>query len=69
MQKKHKQAIIDICPEAEKKIFYLREFSNKGKKEIPDPFGSERGVYENIFEMIKESTEGLEKWIKQKKFL
>lgn len=66
MEPVHKEKVIAIAPDVEGKIFFLVKFG--GKKEntiIPDPIGRPLGFYRIAFGLIKESIEGLIKWLKE----
>jgi len=54
MEKKHKQAILEMAPEAENRVFLLKEFAGeKENLDIPDPIGQPEEVYRSRLEEIK----------------
>ncbi|PKM80034.1 MAG: low molecular weight protein arginine phosphatase [Firmicutes bacterium HGW-Firmicutes-13] len=58
MTQSHKRAILDIVPEAEPKVFSLKEFLGEGKSEgspdVDDPFGLSEEAYKKILDKFKE---------------
>ena len=74
MQSSHKEQIIDLVPEARKKIHLLGEFSLKTKgmlKSIDDPIGQSVDSYRKTLEVIKDCVDGFlkiygfQKWMKK----
>lgn len=65
----HKTNILALVPEAEKKVFTLKEFLGKpgegGSLDIPDPFGSPEEVYREVLQELKVLIPLLFKKIKQ----
>ncbi|NIM02868.1 low molecular weight protein arginine phosphatase [bacterium] len=54
MERKHKQAILEMAPEAEDRVFLLKEFAGeKENLDIPDPIGHPEEVYRKRLEEIK----------------
>ena len=65
MEPEHKTKVLDIDPEAFPKVHYLGEFNpEKGDVVIPDPIGRPLAFYKASFRLIKQSIEGLIKWLK-----
>ena len=66
MEPEHKARILEIVPAAAEKVFYLGEFNPEpGEVMIPDPIGRPLAFYRASFRLIKDSIEGLIKWIKE----
>ena len=68
MEKKHRDVILEMIPGVEKKIYFLRGFSKNATREndyIRDPIGRPLEFYREIFEIIKNSTEGFLKWLNE----
>lgn len=68
MTPKHKERVVSISPSSKDKIYFLREFSDEYKKEgnsIDDPIGRPIEFYREVFKVIKDSSEGFIKWIKE----
>jgi len=68
MEPRHKIRVITMVPDAEGKIYLLREFSdagNQGVKSIQDPIGMPIEFYKIVFAVIKNSIEGFIKWLKE----
>jgi len=54
MEKRHKEAILEIAPEVKNKAFLLKEFAGeKENLDIPDPIGQPEEVYRKRLEEIK----------------
>jgi protein-tyrosine-phosphatase len=54
MERKHKQAILEMAPKAEDRVFLLKEFAGeKENLDIPDPIGHPEEVYRKRLEEIK----------------
>ena len=62
MERHHRESILNIFPQADKKIFLLKEFSSSQKEnhyfEIYDPIGKPLSVYYETLAEIKESVIG-----------
>jgi len=66
MEERHKDAIIDMAPEAKDKVAYLAEFhEGSDDNNIPDPIGRPLAFYNATFTLIKQSIEGLIAWLKK----
>ena len=66
MEERHKATIIDMAPEAQDKVAYLAEFYKENNdNNIPDPIGRPLAFYNATFTLIKQSIEGLIKWLKK----
>jgi len=68
MTEEHKKRILTISPSSKDKVYLLRAFSEKYKKDdnsIGDPIGRPIEFYRDIFKIIKDSSEGFIKWIKE----
>ncbi|SHE58519.1 protein-tyrosine phosphatase [Caldanaerobius fijiensis DSM 17918] len=57
MTSEHKRQILSIVPQAENKVFTLKEFAQMEEKDILDPFGKTIDVYRNSAQEIKEALE------------
>jgi protein-tyrosine-phosphatase len=54
MERRHKDAILEMAPEVKKKVFLLKEFAGeKENLDIPDPIGQPEEVYRNRLQEIK----------------
>jgi len=54
MERRHKQAILEIAPEVENRVFLLKEFAGeKENLDIPDPIGQPEEAYRSRLEEIK----------------
>ena len=54
MEKRHKQAILEMAPEVENRVFLLKEFAGeKENLDIPDPIGQPEEAYRRRLEEIK----------------
>jgi len=54
MERKHKQAILEMAREVENRVFLLKEFAGeKENLDIPDPIGHPEEVYRSRLEEIK----------------
>jgi protein-tyrosine phosphatase len=51
MDKRHISAILALAPETRGKTFLLGRW--QGELAIPDPYGRDRGEFENAFELIR----------------
>ena len=63
----HTYRVLAMDPKAEKKTYLLRKFSTEKIKindTIEDPVGRPLEFYKKVFKIIKNSTEGFLKWIK-----
>ena len=66
MEPEHKSKVLEIDPEALEKVHYLGEFNpEEGDIIIPDPIGRPLAFYRASFRLIKQSIEGLIKWLKE----
>lgn len=64
MEPYHREAVINMVPEAAKKTYLLGEFSPKtvgGIKSISDPIGQPAQAYRRIFETIRDCIDGFVK--------
>lgn len=51
----HKDTVISNYPEAEHKVFTLKEYTNEGSLEnVVDPYGGNSAIYEATFAELKE---------------
>ncbi|MCM8778245.1 MAG: low molecular weight protein arginine phosphatase [Candidatus Omnitrophica bacterium] len=68
MEEAHRNIILSLHPEAEKKTYLLKSFMKDSLKnsplEIPDPIGKPPEVYEEVLFVFKESLQGLIKKFK-----
>jgi protein-tyrosine-phosphatase len=66
MERMHLEDIITAYPEAEEKVKLLRSFARNGaiKTDIADAYGFPLNTYRQCFKDIKESVEGLFKFLK-----
>jgi protein-tyrosine-phosphatase len=68
MEKAHRDIILNIVPEAEKKVHLLKSFieekPDNADPEIPDPIGKPAEVYESDLIVMRESLEGMIKKFK-----
>jgi len=57
MEKMHEQRILELVPEADKKVFLLKEFAqnNDESLDIEDPISRPAEFHEYVFSVIKES--------------
>lgn len=66
MEPEHKSRALELSPEAGSKVRYLGEFNpERSDIVIPDPIGRPLAFYRASFRLIKQSSEGLIKWIKE----
>jgi len=68
MEPRHKETILQMAPDSEKKIYLLRSFSsekNREKDYVDDPIGMPIEFYRGVFEVIKDSIEGFLTWLKK----
>ncbi len=55
MERRQKEAILEMAPEVENRVFLLKEFAGeKENLDIPDPIGQPEEVYRKRLEEIKE---------------
>ena len=68
MESVHKDTVLALVPEAEKKVYYLREFEEVQPKTkfITDPIGRSIDFYRETRDIIKKSIEGFLKWLEEK---
>lgn len=50
MEKKHVDAMVQLAPEARGKVYLLDKWL--GGRDVPDPYGQSRSVFERVYEMI-----------------
>ena len=66
MTNSHKQHILQLAPEAEGKVFLLKEYSSGENLDIMDPFGGSIEIYRACFqELYQDIAKALEKWLKK----
>lgn len=54
MEKRHKEAILEMAPEVKNRVFLLKEFAGeKENLDIPDPIGQPEEAYRRRLEEIK----------------
>ena len=54
MERRHKEAILEMVPEVENRLFLLKEFAGeKDNLDIPDPIGQPQEVYRRRLQEIK----------------
>ena len=54
MERRHKQAILEMAPEVENRVFLLKEFAGeKENLDIPDPIGQPEEAYRKRLQEIK----------------
>jgi protein-tyrosine phosphatase len=58
MEKSHVDAIVKLMPEARGKVFLLDKWL--GDRDVPDPYGQPRSVFERVYEMIMG---GVDSWM------
>jgi len=67
MENRHKNYITYLSPENKSKIAFLRNFNTQKKKHvISDPAGKNQEVCRAAFEIIKESNQRVEKYLRKK---
>ena len=55
MEKRHKEAILEMAPEVKNRVFLLKKFAGEKKKlDIPDPIGQPEEAYRKRLEEIRE---------------
>ncbi|MCG2711304.1 MAG: hypothetical protein L6416_03135, partial [Candidatus Omnitrophica bacterium] len=62
MEPGHKRHILMRFPNAEKRVFLLKEFALENEEEnpmIPDPIGMDERFYDQVALILKRSIEGL----------
>jgi protein-tyrosine phosphatase len=57
MEKHHVDKIVQLAPEARGKVYLLDKW--QGERDVPDPYGQPRSVFERVHEMI---VGGVESW-------
>jgi len=70
MEQYHKEAILDMDPEAGPRVHLLRAFRNTAKvqdADIPDPIGCSKKVYEKVLELIQDGIGRVAAWLKEEK--
>jgi protein-tyrosine phosphatase len=60
MTTRHRAQVLEWCPEVEKRVYLLREFTQdppslQSDMDIPDPIGKPYGEYKRCFEVIKDA--------------
>ena len=50
MEKSHVDAIVQLVPEARGKVYLFDKWL--GERDVPDPYGQPRSVFERVYEMI-----------------
>jgi len=65
MESMHESRILQLAPEAENRLFLLKEFAkmNDGNLDVIDPIGTSLEFYENTFHTIKDAVERISKII------
>ncbi|MBA7485694.1 Low molecular weight protein-tyrosine-phosphatase Wzb [subsurface metagenome] len=54
MEKRHKEAILEMTPEVKNRVFLLKEFAGEKKNlDIPDPIGQPEEAYRSRLQEIK----------------
>jgi len=54
MERRHKEAVLEMVPEAKDRVFLLKEFAGeKENLDIPDPIGQPEEVYRSRLQEIK----------------
>lgn len=54
MEKRHKEAILEMAPEVKNRVFLLKEFAGEKKNlDIPDPIGQPEEAYRSRLQEIK----------------
>jgi protein-tyrosine-phosphatase len=55
MEKRHKEAILEMAPEVKNRVFLLKKFAGEKKNlDIPDPIGQPEEAYRSRLEEIRE---------------
>lgn len=57
MEKSHVDAIVQLAPEARGKVYLFDKWL--GGRDVPDPYGHSRSVFERVYEMI---VGGVDSW-------
>lgn len=69
MERFHKDRILRLVPQANGKVYLLREFQKDPgevvEPEVPDPIAMPMEVYERSFGLIKEPIQHLAEWLKK----
>ncbi|QAU24660.1 low molecular weight phosphotyrosine protein phosphatase [Dyella sp. M7H15-1] len=50
MEKRHVNAMVQLAPEARGKVYLLDKWL--GERDVPDPYGQPRFVFDRVYEMI-----------------
>ena len=69
MEEFHRDQILAVHPEAEKKVHLFRTFRSAvpyPDPNIPDPIARPRRVYEDCLQMIREGVERVMEWLEEK---
>ncbi|MBA7506835.1 Low molecular weight protein-tyrosine-phosphatase Wzb [subsurface metagenome] len=54
MERRHKEAILEMAPEVKKRVFLLKKFAGEKKNlDIPDPIGQPEEAYRSRLQEIK----------------
>lgn len=70
MEEFHRDQILSVSPDAEKKVHLLRTFRNPTPMpdpNIPDPIGRPRRIYEACMALIREGVERIVQWLEEGK--
>jgi len=59
MTRQHKRALLELVPEAEGKVYTLKEFLAREDPDIPDPFGGSVEEYRRVAHELEEALEEL----------
>lgn len=66
MSPKHKDAVIELVPEAKSKTFLLREYASGINEEVEDPIGAPLQVFEKVAAIINENLVKVAEKIKER---
>jgi len=66
MAPKHKDAVIELVPEAKSKTFLLREYASGINEEVEDPIGQPLEVFEKVAAIINENLLKIAEAIKER---
>jgi len=61
MDEEQREEVVNLAPAEEEKVILLRSFAPDGslQRYIPDPYGDNLDSFRNVFQLIKESVDGL----------
>ncbi|MBS7346067.1 MAG: low molecular weight protein arginine phosphatase [Caryophanon sp.] len=62
MTNAHKQAILQAAPQYASKLYTLHEYTTNSAKDVRDPFGGSRAVYEETFTELQAAINQLPFW-------